>query len=177
MTAGHYLFGFSGRANRAKWWLLILIQIGASIAYYIAALMLVGTSILSVLAGGSAEGAVAGAGGSLMLLLLLSFGYVVLMFITWLAVTVKRLHDRDKAGVWILLFAVAPWVCYAIGIAASAGHAGGIGSLFALVGFGITLWAFIELGCLRGTVGQNRFGPDPLAYLAYTPAPPPVQPA
>jgi uncharacterized membrane protein YhaH (DUF805 family)/TM2 domain-containing membrane protein YozV len=26
----------------------------------------------------------------------------------------------------------------------------------------ISVWALIELGCLRGTVGPNRFGPDPL---------------
>ena len=30
------------------------------------------------------------------------------------------------------------------------------------VGIGIQLWGFVELYCLRGTVGQNRFGPDPL---------------
>ena len=27
----------------------------------------------------------------------------------------------------------------------------------------IFLWVFIELYCLRGTTGDNRFGPDPLA--------------
>jgi uncharacterized membrane protein YhaH (DUF805 family) len=26
-----------------------------------------------------------------------------------------------------------------------------------------SIWPVIELGFLRGTVGQNRFGPDPLA--------------
>ena len=25
------------------------------------------------------------------------------------------------------------------------------------------LWAFVELYCLRGTEGENRYGPDPLA--------------
>jgi uncharacterized membrane protein YhaH (DUF805 family) len=24
------------------------------------------------------------------------------------------------------------------------------------------IWGFVELGCLRGTAGPNRFGPDPL---------------
>jgi uncharacterized membrane protein YhaH (DUF805 family) len=27
----------------------------------------------------------------------------------------------------------------------------------------ISLWAFVELYILRGTVGDNRYGPDPLA--------------
>jgi len=32
----------------------------------------------------------------------------------------------------------------------------GIGSL------AVTVWVIVELGCLRGTQGPNRFGPDPL---------------
>jgi uncharacterized membrane protein YhaH (DUF805 family) len=35
MTADQYLFGFEGRVNRAKWWLLVPIQIGAAIIYYV----------------------------------------------------------------------------------------------------------------------------------------------
>jgi uncharacterized membrane protein YhaH (DUF805 family) len=30
----------------------------------------------------------------------------------------------------------------------------------------IGLWAFVELFCLRGTIGPNRFGPDPLITRA-----------
>ena len=26
----------------------------------------------------------------------------------------------------------------------------------------LSIWAFVELGCLRGTSGPNRYGPDPL---------------
>jgi len=51
-----------------------------------------------------------------------------------LAVSVRRLHDIDRTGWWVLLaFTV-------------------IGGIVLLV------WA-----CMRGTVGANRFGPDPLA--------------
>jgi uncharacterized membrane protein YhaH (DUF805 family) len=28
------------------------------------------------------------------------------------------------------------------------------------------LWAFVELGLLRGTAGANAYGPDPLADAA-----------
>jgi uncharacterized membrane protein YhaH (DUF805 family) len=38
----------------------------------------------------------------------------------------------------------------------------GGGILLHLVSFAITIWAFVELGCLRGTIGPNRYGPDPL---------------
>lgn len=62
---------------------------------------------------------------------------VVLLVALWpsIAVGVKRCHDRDRSG-WFLLIAFIPLI-------------GG-------------LWLLIELGCLRGTVGPNRFGPDPL---------------
>jgi len=32
-----------------------------------------------------------------------------------------------------------------------------------VVSFAITVWAFVELGCLRGTLGPNQYGPDPLS--------------
>jgi uncharacterized membrane protein YhaH (DUF805 family) len=30
----------------------------------------------------------------------------------------------------------------------------------------VAVWLFIELGFLRGTRGDNRFGPDPLSHPA-----------
>jgi len=53
-----------------------------------------------------------------------------------LALSVKRWHDRDKTGWWVLLV------------------------FLPLIG---AIWLLIECGCLRGTAGANRFGPDPLA--------------
>jgi uncharacterized membrane protein YhaH (DUF805 family) len=42
------------------------------------------------------------------------------------------------------------------------GGSGTTGILMSLAGTAIAIWAFVELGCLRGTVGPNRYGPDPL---------------
>ena len=162
MTAGEYLFGFNGRINRAKWWLLILIQIGAAIVFEISVGMLFGTTLISALRGDAS-----GAGASLGLGVLLALAYGIGLFIVWLAVTVKRLHDRDKSGGWILLFAVAPWVCFVLSVPELFANPGGGGaaSLFMLTGFAISIWGFIELGCLPGTAGPNRFGSDPLARI------------
>jgi uncharacterized membrane protein YhaH (DUF805 family) len=52
-----------------------------------------------------------------------------------IAVGVRRLHDRDKSGWWLL------W------------------GLLPLIGGLILLYQYVQ----RGTVGDNRFGPDPLA--------------
>jgi uncharacterized membrane protein YhaH (DUF805 family) len=44
-------------------------------------------------------------------------------------------------------------------------EAGGVigGTVVYLLGAAVLIWAIVELGCLRGTEGPNRFGPDPLA--------------
>lgn len=61
----------------------------------------------------------------------------VLVFDIWagLGLAVKRFHDRDKSGWWILI------------------------QLIPLVG---AIWYIVETGFLPGTPGTNRFGPDPL---------------
>jgi uncharacterized membrane protein YhaH (DUF805 family) len=60
----------------------------------------------------------------------------LLLFWPGLAVSVKRWHDRDKSGWWVLL------------------------ALVPVIGW---IWALIENGLLRGTAGRNRYGNDPLA--------------
>ncbi|HYD12072.1 MAG TPA: DUF805 domain-containing protein [Allosphingosinicella sp.] len=59
--------------------------------------------------------------------------YSVLLFIPNLAVSVRRLHDQDKSGWWILI-----------------GFIPIVGGIWLLV-----------LYLLDGTRGPNRFGPDP----------------
>lgn len=59
----------------------------------------------------------------------------VICICPYFALQIKRWHDRDKSGLWMLIVFV-PF----IGV----------------------LWSLIELGFLRGSAGRNRFGPDPL---------------
>jgi len=44
-----------------------------------------------------------------------------------------------------------------------------IATVLALLAFALVVWAFIEMGCLRGTVGVNRYGPDPVAPATIPP--------
>jgi uncharacterized membrane protein YhaH (DUF805 family) len=62
---------------------------------------------------------------------------IVNLLLLWpaLAVSVKRWHDRDKSGWWVLV------------------------NLVPVIGW---LWALVENGFLRGTEGPNRYGDDPL---------------
>lgn len=35
--------------------------------------------------------------------------------------------------------------------------------ILALAGFALTIWGFVEIGCLRGTAGPNKYGANPPA--------------
>jgi uncharacterized membrane protein YhaH (DUF805 family) len=61
---------------------------------------------------------------------------LVSLFLAWpsICISTKRWHDRGHSG-WMMLFGFIPV----------------IGSLF----------VFFATGCFRGTVGPNRYGPDP----------------
>jgi uncharacterized membrane protein YhaH (DUF805 family) len=83
----------------------------------------------------------------------------VLAFVSSLALGVKRLHDRDKSGWWILLFYIVPEV---LNGAVQTTDSQGVVLVGTIASVVIAIWGFIELGCLRGTAGPNRFGPDPL---------------
>jgi uncharacterized membrane protein YhaH (DUF805 family) len=73
-------------------------------------------------------------------------------------VGVKCLHDRDKSGWWLLVFYLLPAI---LGMVPESVP----GSLILmLASFAVSIWALVELGFLRGTVGPNRYGADPLAF-------------
>jgi uncharacterized membrane protein YhaH (DUF805 family) len=131
------LFGFRGRINRAKYWIAVVIYIGAWIVVGGIAWSLLLTSYI---------------------LAAILFGLVfIVSVVSGIAVGIKRLHDRDKSGWWLLLFFLAPAVLDGIGRSLD-----GIGFILSLAGFAISIWAIVELGFLRGTSGSNQYGPDPL---------------
>ena len=81
------------------------------------------------------------------------------------ATTIKRLHDRDKAGWWIFVFFIAPHLLSKIGdlLLGDSSAADIASDVLVLIIVGLNIWGFVELLMLRGTSGPNRFGPDPLA--------------
>ncbi len=96
-----------------------------------------------------------------------------------IAILVKRIHDRGKSG-WTCLLLYIPVVLFSIllvawlagAIAAVATGAtfaipplGALGIIVIVLGImsvAVSLWFFIEFGCMRGTIGANRYGPDPV---------------
>jgi uncharacterized membrane protein YhaH (DUF805 family) len=111
-----FMFSFQGRFPRRLYWGMRLLAI---VPIFLAAVI---------------AGAVrAGGGGEAATPLLLVPAYILCLWIM-LAASVKRWHDLDKSGFWILV------------------------AMIPLIG---GLWEFIQAGCTRGTHGPNRYGEDP----------------
>lgn len=104
----------SGRINRQPYW------IGSIV---VAVISVVVDAIITAILG---KGAL---GQTLVLLISLALLYASVN------IGIKRFHDRDKSGWWVLI-AFVP-----------------------LIGW---IWYIIECGFLPGTSGPNRYGPDPL---------------
>ena len=106
---------FSGRSRRKEYWMFVL-------GVFIVAIVL---SIIEGMVGLS--GMVGGVYGPLTTLFFLG------ILVPSIAVQVRRFHDQDKSG-WFVLLALIPFL-------------GGI--------------AVLVFMCLEGTRGPNRFGADP----------------
>ncbi|MDB6080255.1 MAG: hypothetical protein JWO82_4002 [Akkermansiaceae bacterium] len=128
LTPKQILTSFDGRIPRKTFWLW---GIGFGFAFGIV------LGIVTAIAGPAAP-TVTPAGEVIthspgpiffLLMLILAVPYIWVI----LALQIKRWHDRDKPGTWVLI------------------------GLIPIVG----IWALIETGFLRGTVGPNQYGPDP----------------
>lgn len=144
-------FSFRGRLNRAKYWLVLLAgMVISAVCISIGAFYMNGLRM--GIYGDASGGIIAGIG-------VMS---IILIFVLWssIAIGCKRLHDRNKGAVWLLLFWLAPSALNAIGQSIGAN---GAGVFIAVVGAAIALWGLVEIGFLKGTGGPNDFGPDPLS--------------
>ncbi|HEV2133005.1 MAG TPA: DUF805 domain-containing protein [Terracidiphilus sp.] len=110
---------FTGRSRRMEYWMFTLIH---SIIILVLCLGITGFGILKLPFVGAASGLIAAA-------------YSLAALIPCFAVTVRRLHDTDKSGWWILICLVPV-----------------IGSI-----------ALLVMTVLDGTRGANQYGADPKA--------------
>lgn len=126
---------FSGRSRRMEYWMFALLNV---IILTVLMFFAFGAGGMAALADPATIGAGFGAMfGGLGLLLLI---YSLAVLIPSVAVTVRRLHDRDMSGWWYLGAVV--------------------GSMIPIIGFIVPI-AFLVLMALPGTPGPNRYGADP----------------
>jgi uncharacterized membrane protein YhaH (DUF805 family) len=125
----HDYANFSGRAGRAEYWFFVLWNFIFSFAI----------SIISGLIIGAIIGASGNSGNSsaAFLVEIPLLVYCLAIIVPSLAVTIRRLHDTDRSG-WFVLFSFIP-----------------IANIVLLV-----------FTILEGTPGPNKYGPNPEAAVA-----------
>lgn len=116
-------FDFSGRSRRMEYWMFVLFNLFVALAL----VALNGAMGGNIAAAGDST-ATADASGLLLLL------YPLAIAIPMLAVQVRRFHDQDKSG-WYILLMLLPYV----------------GSM-------VMVYFMVQ----KGTEGDNSYGPDPL---------------
>jgi len=156
----------TGRISRKTWWLG---SIGMIVVGFILAMVVGAIFGVTGLASSSF-------GNGLMSLLFLG-----IFFVPYRALTLKRLHDRNRPENLFWIF-IAPQIV--LGVLTTLGLAGSVqsqqifgqtveafqynmlGNLLNLIGLGVGIWSLVELGFLKGDTGQNVHGPDPLGGAA-----------
>ena len=145
---------FSGRSRRMEYWMWILFTILAGIVL----------GIVDAVLGLSGDGS--GSGNPLRNGLLGNI-FSLATFLPSLAVAVRRLHDTNRSGWWILL-PVVPLIVAAIAFfgGAASGTPFGSGSIFIvamLAGLVALICSILLLVwyCTAGTDGPNDYGDDP----------------
>jgi uncharacterized membrane protein YhaH (DUF805 family) len=151
-----FLFSFEGRINRAKFWFAAFIWF-ATIFSFMTIFLFVVTGIL--IASGNDFQIVSTKTMHPAFYLL---GFPLLVIGVWLfaATLIKRLHDRGKSGWWVAPFLIAPGLLDKLSDWLDNPP---LALLVSALSFGLGIWCFVELFCLRGSKGPNPFGPDPLA--------------
>jgi len=145
---------FSGRASRSEFWWFSLFSLVATIAGMFL-MMAIAAGILSSVPMKQTQTGMHFPLGALFFILIL-----LALFLPSLAVSVRRLHDLNYSGWWVLAFFLINLV---MNVASRNEETnGGAVGLLALIDICINIGVIIFLA-QPGSTGSNRFGPDPLA--------------
>ena len=140
-TCYQKIFIINTRACRSEFWYFVIFA-------FVAHLVLSFCAVLPVL------GELAGGVGSL------------LVFIPFVTVSIRRMHDLDKSGLWLLLPALLITLALFLILYGAFATAG----ILFFLGIVLTLASAVSVIILAlllaqpGTPGQNSFGPDPFQH-------------
>jgi uncharacterized membrane protein YhaH (DUF805 family) len=163
-----FLFKFEGRIDRAKCWRAALIILCWMIFFGILTVIVIsifgeaksfGFGINDVFRVLDPKSFHFLSSADLFPLAAKTVGTLVFAWV-YLATSIKRLHDRDKSGWWMIPFFVVPGLYNQFGDRLGDSWAM---QLVGLIAFVLGVWGLIEMYFLKGTRGPNRFGPDSLA--------------
>jgi uncharacterized membrane protein YhaH (DUF805 family) len=142
---------FSGRSRRKEFWMFQLLGLIVGVVIYA---LILGGGGYEMLVASESSGADptlndASVGPLFWIGCVIAVIWVLAAFIPSISVTVRRLHDRNMSGWWLLGFIVGVIVLSMIPVL------GTIGVLALEI-------AYIVILALPGTAGANKYGPDPL---------------
>ena len=177
MSIFQKLFGFKGRLRRRDWWLLGLVLLIVSFGLAEVGMAMLGGSVTPFLLGAKLQ--YFNENAWLYYRLLVQLGVSLILLWPMLAVGVKRLHDRNRTGWWLVPFIVLGWIQQVWRMVVLRGAADGLGTpqtgLAGLLLVGsivvLGLWLLVELALLDGTRGPNRFGESPKPLADSSPLP------
>jgi uncharacterized membrane protein YhaH (DUF805 family) len=153
-------FSLAGRITRIRFWFSLVLEAIALLllgaVFYVYALSIPG----AYENGGPTPFPTDPVGAPLAVLWYLAMA--VLLF-ALLKTCVKRLHDRDKSGWWLLVFAAAPNFITggAHELVMRYSIPDPVATMMLAVSGVLFLWGVAEMGVLPGDSGDNRFGPSP----------------
>jgi uncharacterized membrane protein YhaH (DUF805 family) len=146
--ARSFLLSFEGRVSRKMYWSTLFLYFAWAAATALTQAMIVGLT-----QGDTKEGV---SPFAYYTTLIIAVGPIIA---SAPATGVKRLHDINKSGWWLLLFYLVPAIWVAIlnltAVPQDIRHL-----VLAFLFLPVTVWAFIDLGCRRGTRGPNKYGID-----------------
>jgi len=152
------LFSFNGRIKRSQYWLG---TIGVNVVNWVVLFMTASANVMTAQVKDPAAQLSALASQSAIMIPLS-------LAVTWaaLAIQVKRFHDRGQSGWWTLL-PLAPIAFMIMNLFSAIGEGWPIERFVASLGMPflafmvICVGFFINLGCLPGTEGPNKYGDPP----------------
>jgi len=148
-------FDFSGRSSRSElWWFFLFTTLSGYLLQFISFATL--SPIIAIL-------------------LII---WTLFLMIPQISVQVRRLHDLNRSGLWLLMFyglyfLAAIFIFFGI-ILIEMGNFGGSGMmiiLFLVICIGVPIWQIVWY-CLPPVDQDNRFGPNPLLMSASSPLSP-----
>lgn len=158
MDFDHLLFSFEGRISRKSYWVGTIIVLAASMVLTMALGPLFGLSLRDLISSNPPARA-------------LKLDLLVNLIVLWpgLAITIKRLHDRNRPTRWVIIlffFFAATMVVEYMGFMGTPDTPNPIYLGLILSTLVVGLWLLIELGFVPGSKGVNEYGPDPLQSLS-----------
>ncbi len=138
------MLDFSGRSRRLEYWLF-------AVTYCAIQIVLVG---IFDAAGGKSGGPAADILGTVQVLV------AFLLIVPGLSVSVRRLHDTNRSGKWLLLL-IAPPIVWMFFLFSGLYHTL-IYQIF-MTAYLASAIVFLIFTLLPGATGSNDYGPDPKA--------------